>query len=235
MPETTTYARGSERPIVNIVDDDIAMRESLIDLFRSMNLDAAAFTSPDDFLTHGELGRPGCIVLDVRFPGLNGLDFQLHLESAGSLLPIVFMTGFGDISMSVRAMKAGAIDFLTKPFRDQDMLDSVITALERDAARRLEMQCQREITSCFETLTLREREVMEAVIEGLMNKQIAHRLGISEITVKLHRGNLMRKMQVRSVAELVRKIERSNKLLSNKVGLPDIPHTAGQIPFEEML
>lgn len=214
MLELKTSRRNPDSPVIYILDDDLSMRESLVDLFLSMKFEAKAFASPDEFLAQADLGRAGCIVLDVRLPGVNGLDFQAHLERAGSLLPIVFMTGYGDISMSVRAMKAGAVDFLAKPFRDQDILDAVLAAVDRDASRRRDMRRHQEVTDRLETLTMREREVMEAVVEGLMNKQIAFRLGISEITVKLHRGNVMRKMQVKSVAELVRATEQANEHLS---------------------
>jgi FixJ family two-component response regulator len=147
---------------------------------------------------------PGCVVLDVRLPGVNGLDFHGQLASLGILLPIVFMTGHGDIPMSVRAMKAGAVDFLSKPFRDQDMLDAVMVAINRDALRRDRTAGQETLRSAYGSLTMREREVMAHVTAGLMNKQIAGLLGLSEITVKIHRGNMMRKMAVRSVADLVR-------------------------------
>jgi len=208
MSELKTTRRNPDAAVIYILDDDISMRESLVDLFHSMQFEAIAFASPEEFMSRADLSRPGCIVLDVRLPGVNGLDFQAHLERAGSLLPIVFMTGYGDISMSVRAMKAGAVDFLAKPFREQDILDAVLAAVDRDTSRRREMGRHQEVITRFETLTVREREVMKAVVEGLMNKQIAFRLGISEITVKLHRGNVMRKMQVRSVAELVRVSEQ---------------------------
>ena len=208
MSELKTTRRNPDAAVIYILDDDISMRESLVDLFHSMQFEAIAFASPEEFMSRADLSRPGCIVLDVRLPGVNGLDFQAHLERAGSLLPIVFMTGYGDISMSVRAMKAGAVDFLAKPFREQDILDAVLAAVDRDTSRRREMWRHQEVITRFETLTVREREVMKAVVKGLMNKQIAFRLGISEITVKLHRGNVMRKMQVRSVAELVRVSEQ---------------------------
>lgn len=213
MLELKTSRRNPDAPVIYILDDDLSMRESLVDLFLSMKFEAQAFSNPNEFMGMADLSRPGCIVLDVRLPGINGLDFQTQLERAGSLLPIVFMTGYGDISMSVRAMKAGAVDFLAKPFRDQDILDAVLAAVDRDATRRREMQRYQEVTDRFETLTAREREVLEAVVEGLMNKQIAFRLGISEITVKLHRGNVMRKMQVKSVAELVRATEQASEHL----------------------
>lgn len=211
MVERKASKRNLDDPIIYIIDDDISMRESLTDLFRSMSLAAEAFASPDEFLSQGEMTRAGCIVLDVRLPGVSGLDFQGQLERAGNLMPIIFMTGYGDISMSVRAMKAGAVDFLSKPFRDQDLLDAVLSAIERDGVRRREQQRHTGVTTRYETLTAREKEVLEAVIAGLMNKQIAFQLGISEITVKLHRGNVMRKMEVKSVAELVRSMEQARE------------------------
>ncbi len=210
MTDTSAASKAASQsasPIVYVVDDDESIRESLVDLFRSIQMDAVSFATTAAFLDTADLRRPGCILLDVRLPGLSGLDFQLHLERIGSRMPIVFMTGFGDIPMSVRAMKAGAVDFLTKPFRDQDILDAVGVAIEKDMSRRREMAASDAVASLVDTLTPREREVMAAVVKGLMNKQIAYDLGISEITVKLHRGNVMRKMQVRSVADLVRKAE----------------------------
>ncbi len=207
MPDQRKLQREPSEPVVFIVDDDLSMREALVDLFRSMKFDAQAFESAAALMEVASFNRPGCIVLDVRLPGLSGLDFQTQLERLGSKMPIVFMTGFGDIPMSVRAMKAGAVDFLTKPFKDQDILDAVAAAMERDAARRRQHAQSEAIALLAEHLTPREREVMKAVVTGLMNKQIAHELGISEVTVKLHRGNVMRKMEVRSVAELVRKAE----------------------------
>jgi len=207
MPDQRKLQREPSEPVVFIVDDDLSMRDALVDLFRSMKFDAQAFESATALMEVASFNRPGCIVLDVRLPGLSGLDFQTQLERLGSKMPIVFMTGFGDIPMSVRAMKAGAVDFLTKPFKDQDILDAVAAAMERDAARRRQHAQSEAIALLAEHLTPREREVMKAVVTGLMNKQIAHELGISEVTVKLHRGNVMRKMEVRSVAELVRKAE----------------------------
>lgn len=183
------------------------MREALTDLFRSMKFDAEAFDSAAAFLEKANLNRHGCLLLDVRLPGISGLDFQMQLERVGNRMPIIFMTGFGDIPMSVRAMKAGAVDFLTKPFKEQDILDAVAAAMERDASRRRESAQNEAVTSLAGQLTPREREVMGAVVRGLMNKQIAYELGISEVTVKLHRGNVMRKMEARSVADLVRKAE----------------------------
>jgi FixJ family two-component response regulator len=207
MPDIRKLQQQPPGPVVFIVDDDLSIREALTDLFRSIRFDAEAFESATAFLETANFNRPGCILLDVRLPGVSGLDFQTQLERVGSKMPIVFMTGFGDIPMSVRAMKAGAVDFLTKPFRDQDILDAVTAAMERDAARRRQSAQSEAIASLAGRLTRREREVMEAVVKGMMNKQIAHELGISEVTVKLHRGNVMRKMEVRSVAELVRKAE----------------------------
>lgn len=194
-------------PIVFIIDDDLSMREALTDLFRSMKFDAEAYDSPASFLAKADQSRHGCLLLDVRLPGLSGLDFQAQMERLGNSMPIIFMTGFGDIPMSVRAMKAGAIDFLTKPFKEQDILDAVSAAMARDAARRREHAQNAAVASLAEQLTPREREVMTCVVRGLMNKQIAFELGISEVTVKLHRGNVMRKMQANSVADLVRKAE----------------------------
>jgi len=198
---------SSDIPVVYVVDDDPSIREALVDLLLSVRTEAQAFESAQDLLGKADLLRPGCILLDVRLPGANGLDVQLHLEKLGNRMPIIFMTGHGDIPMTVRAMKAGAIDFLTKPFRDQDMLDAVSLALQKDRNVRQQSAANGAVTDLAKTLTRREHEVMAAVVQGLMNKQIAFNLGISEITVKLHRGNVMRKMEARSVAELVRKAE----------------------------
>ncbi|WP_144578711.1 response regulator transcription factor [Agrobacterium sp. DE0009] len=207
MPEPRKTTKEPPSPVVFIVDDDVSMREALTDLFRSMKFDVEAFDSAAAFLEKANLDRHGCLLLDVRLPGTSGLDFQMQLERVGNRMPIIFMTGFGDIPMSVRAMKAGAVDFLTKPFKEQDILDAVAQAMERDASRRRESAQNEAVSSLAEQLTPREREVMGAVVRGLMNKQIAYELGISEVTVKLHRGNVMRKMEARSVADLVRKAE----------------------------
>ncbi|MGL4965154.1 MAG: response regulator transcription factor [Inquilinus sp.] len=193
-------------PLVLIVDDDEAIREALTDLLRSVGIEARSFGSTKELLDT-PTDRPGCLILDVRLPGLSGLDLQAQLARSGNTRPIIFMTGHGDIPMSVRAMKAGAMDFLTKPFRDQDMLDAVAAAIDKDKAQRQQAAAAKEVAALAATLTPRETEVMAAVVKGLMNKQIAGLLGISEITVKLHRGNVMRKMAVRSVADLVRKAE----------------------------
>jgi FixJ family two-component response regulator len=198
---------AAEAPLVLIVDDDEAIREALTDLLRSVGIEARSFASTRELLEAAPSDRPGCLILDVRLPGLSGLDLQAQLARGGNTRPIIFMTGHGDIPMSVRAMKAGALDFLTKPFRDQDMLDAVTAAIDQDRAQRQDAAAAKQVAALAATLTPREAEVMAAVVKGLMNKQIAGQLGISEITVKLHRGNVMRKMEVRSVADLVRKAE----------------------------
>ncbi len=200
---------GSEvRRTVFVIDDDSSVRESLSSLFRSVGLHVETLASSAEFFQSGlsDLG-PSCLVLDVRLPGSSGLDFQFELSNANIQIPIVFMTGYGDIPMTVRAMKAGAVEFLTKPFRDQDMLDAVQLALERDRKRRDAEGSVADVKSRFELLTTREREIMSLVAEGLMNKQIASRVNLSEITVKVHRGNVMRKMGAKSLADLVRMAE----------------------------
>jgi len=191
-------------PVVFVVDDDASIRETLTELFLSMGLRIQTFGSAAEFLESRLPDAPGCLVLDVRLPGLSGLDFQAELARAGIRIPIVFMTGHGDIPMSVRAMKAGAVEFLTKPFRDQDMLDAIQAALAKDRARREQDQKMANLRSLFESLTNREQEVIGLVTAGLMNKQIAAEIGVSEITVKVHRSNVMRKMGARSLADLVR-------------------------------
>ncbi len=193
-----------EEPIVFVVDDDASLREALVNLFRSVGLRVAAFASGADLLQSELPDAPSCLVLDIRLPRISGLDFQAELAKAGIHIPIIFMTGHGDIPMSVRAMKAGAVDFLTKPFRDQDLLDAVSTAIERDRKRREAENASAGVRMHYESLTPREREVMSHVTDGLMNKQIAAEIGVSEITVKIHRGNVMRKMGARSLADLVR-------------------------------
>ncbi|MEI9413464.1 response regulator transcription factor [Mesorhizobium sp. Cs1299R1N1] len=203
--------------IVYVVDDDTALREAISSLFRSVGLQVETFASASEFLQSKPLEAPSCIVLDIRLPGVSGLDFQGQLARSGIPIPIVFMTGHGDIPMSVRAMKAGAVDFLTKPFRDQDMLDAVFAALERDRKRCDEEQSTAATKALYQTLTSREREVMSFVTKGLMNKQIAGELGLSEITVKIHRGHVMRKMEVRTLADLVRISERLGLSSSNPV------------------
>jgi FixJ family two-component response regulator len=196
-----------EQPLVFVIDDDASVRAAIADLLSSVGLGVAAFGSTDEFLQSERRDAPGCIVLDVRLPGPSGLEFQRTLDKSDIHLPIIFISGHGDIPMSVRAMKAGAVDFLSKPFRDQDMLDAVTAALERDAQRRTEAAAKEDLRAQYETLTAREREVMGYVTAGLMNKQVAGLIGLSEITVKIHRGNVMRKMGVRSLADLVRQAE----------------------------
>jgi len=190
-----------------IVDDDAAVRDSLDQLIRSVGLETRLFGSPAELLGSPLPNEPSCIVLDVRLPGVSGLDLQGQLARQGVDFPIIFITGHGDIPMSVQAMKAGAVDFLSKPFRDQDMLDAVTAALARDAQRRTDAATKESLRAQYETLTAREREVMGYVTAGLMNKQVAGLIGISEITIKIHRGNVMRKMGVKSLADLVRKAE----------------------------
>jgi FixJ family two-component response regulator len=198
---------GKSEHIVLVVDDDESVRVALTNLFRSINLKVEVFNSAAELLQSKLPDFASCLVLDIRLPGVSGLEFQDTLAKAGIRIPIVFMTGHGDIPMSVKAMKAGAVDFLPKPFRDQDMLDAVTRALDQDRRRRDGDKAASQLRHLFETLTRREREVMSLVTSGLMNKQIAHELQVSEITVKIHRGHLMRKMEARSLADLVRMAE----------------------------
>jgi FixJ family two-component response regulator len=191
-------------PIVFVVDDDAAIRETLSSLFRSVDLRVIVFGSAHEFMQGKFPDAVSCLVLDIRLPGVSGLDFQDALAKADIHVPIIFMTGHGDIPMTVKAMKAGAVDFLAKPFRDQDMLDAVNRALERDRQRRHTEDAVSELRARFEALTSREQEVIALVVAGLMNKQIAAELGVSEITVKVHRSHMARKMKARSLIELVR-------------------------------
>ena len=191
--------------IVFVVDDDASLREALKSLLRSVGRRVEVFGTTADFLEHKFLDdAAACLVLDIRLPGQSGLDFQAELAKAGLRIPIIFISGHGDIAMSVRAMKAGAVEFLTKPLREQDLLDAVQVALDRDRKRRAEDKAVGEVRTRFEALTPRERQVMSLVAAGMMNKQIAAELSVSEITVKVHRGNVMKKMGARSLADLIR-------------------------------
>ena len=193
-----------ERPLVLVVDDDAAVRASVEELMLSVGIDAAGFGSTRELLEAPLSERPGCLVVDVRMPGSSGLDLQQHLAARGNVKPIIFLSGHGDIPMTVQAMKAGAIDFLTKPFRDQALLDAVAAGIELDRARRADASLLKRHTDRHATLTARERQVLRLVALGRLNKQIAFELGISEVTVKLHRSSVMRKMEAGSVGELIR-------------------------------
>lgn len=197
-----------DAPVVFIVDDDADVRRSIQDLLESVALDSEAFATPQEFLDRKRPDRPGCLVLDVRLPGMSGLDFQRALAEAGVSLPIIFVTGHGDVPMTVQAMKSGAVEFLTKPFRSQELLDAVQQALERERESRERRRETEELRKRYETLSPREREVMEMVASGLLNKQIAARLGTAEHTVKIQRGHVMQKMQADSLAALIRMADR---------------------------
>lgn len=194
--------------VVFVIDDDESLREALRSLIRSVDLRVETFASAQEFLHSPRPDVPACLILDVRMPGLSGLDLQRELSAAQIHLPIIFITGHGDIPMSVRAMKAGAVEFLTKPFRDQDLLDAINQALDRDRAFRSQQANQADLQQRYHSLTPRETEVFELVVQGLLNKQIALKLGTSEVTVKLHRRQVMEKMQADSLADLVRMAER---------------------------
>ena len=206
-PKSSQATAGAEEPIVFVVEDDASMRRALTNLFQSVGLEVEVFGSASEMLGNKLPDVASCLVLDIRLPGLSGLDFQAELARANIHIPIIFMTGHGDIPMSVRAMKGGAVDFLTKPFRDQDMLDAVVTAIERDRKRREADKVTANLQALLDTLTPREREVLALVSSGLMNKQVAAELGLAEITVKIHRGHIMKKMGAKSLADLVRKAE----------------------------
>lgn len=206
-PKSPQEPPSAKESIVFVVDDDASMRRGLANLFQSVGLNVELFGSASDMLQSKLPDVASCLVLDIRLPGLSGLDFQAELAKANIQMPIIFMTGHGDIPMTVRAMKGGAADFLTKPFRDQDMLDAVATAIERDRKRREAGKIVANLEVLLETLTSRERQILALVSSGLMNKQIAAEVGLAEITVKIHRGHIMKKMGAKSLVDLVKKAE----------------------------
>jgi FixJ family two-component response regulator len=207
--------KAAEIPTVFIIDDDRSMRQAVQDLVESVGLRAESFAAGGEFLARGRTNSPSCLVLDVRLPQMSGLDFQNRLTENGMQIPIIFITAHGDVPMSVKALKAGAVEFLTKPFRDQELLDAIQQALQRDRAAREQQAVILDVHERYQILTPREREVMALVVSGLLNKQIASEIGTSEATVKIHRGNMMQKMQVGSLLELVRMADKL-KLIPSK-------------------
>jgi FixJ family two-component response regulator len=207
MTQTVAIGR-TEQPVVFVIDDDASVRESVEDLLRSVGLGIESFASTQEFVQSKRPDTPGCIVLDVRLPGPSGLEFQRTLIESNIHLPIIFISGHGDIPMSVRAMKSGAIEFLTKPLREQELLDAIQVAIERDRTRRLEAKVSAKLQARFNSLTLREREVFTLVVTGRPNKQIAAQLELSEMTVKVHRSHITRKMRAKSLVDLVRMADK---------------------------
>jgi FixJ family two-component response regulator len=194
--------------VVFVVDDDVSVREALSSLIRSIGLNVVLCASPAEFMSVRRADVPSCLVLDVRLPGQSGLDLQKELRAAGESIPVIFITGHGDIPMTVRAMKAGAVEFLPKPFREQELLDAIVTALVRDAEEKSRSAEISAIHKALDTLSLRERQVMDGLVVGMLNKQVAARLGVSEVTVKIHRRHVMEKMAVSSLVQLARMIEK---------------------------